>query len=123
MAYLVKETSGLLGCLTELSREPEEHASVATLKGAPEAGEVAYVLLDRKEDSVSHDPVISLPAVSASGLTYPKFPSARGPWTLAFSGGRPRRCLAGLPLSLVARKLSPVPPQPCGLSLAGFWKR
>lgn len=65
---------------------------------------------------VPHCVGMSLPTVSSSILMSPKSPSARG----SLNAGLLRRCLEDLPLSLVARKWNPFPPQPCGLSLSGF---
>lgn len=61
--------------------------------------------------------VLSYPPLHVSGVrTPPEAPSARGPevWPPKDHGGDACHSAA---LNLVARKLNPVSPQPCGLSL------
>lgn len=118
LSHLVIKTSGYRESWVWSSPVPEPQASVAAWKEAPQAGAVGWVLLnDSGRQCAPHCLVTALTSMSAGTLMYPKSPSARGP---------EQTCQEMLPVSLplvVARKLNPVPTQPCGLSVSGFWKQ
>lgn len=76
------------------------------------------MLLDFRANSVPRGILLPLSSMSASMSMHPKCPLALGTLDICFLRGCMRGWLAGLSLQLlVARKLNPVPPQSCGLSL------